>query len=272
MFSLQKIIVSGFIFFLSLNGYAGDPYFRTAGAREAGMANVFVINTDIWSGFDNQANLAFTKSLCIGFNYENRFGIAELSTRSAAAVVPFGRGSFAAGYSHFGFSDFRREMIGLAYGMPLSEIIAAGVQIDYFSERTSGEYNNNQSVTCEAGIIISTSENVRIGIHLFNPVPNSLRKTDMPSGLKAGVALNLNKEFSAGFETGITTGQKLWLRTGFEYAVAEKFLFRGGFTTENTSFCFGMGFRTRPVIIDFGFATHEKLGITSSVSISFTIK
>ncbi len=163
-------------------------------------------------------------------------------------------------------------MIGVSCGMPLSEIIAAGVQIDYFSEKTSGEYSNNQSVTCEAGIVVSSGDNVRIGIHLFNPVPNSVRKTDMPAALEAGVALNLNKEFSAGFETGITTGKKLLLRTGFEYTVAEKFLFRGGFTTENSSFSFGMGFRTKPFNIDFGFATHEKLGITSSVSISFKIK
>jgi hypothetical protein len=271
LFPLQKIIVSGLVFFLSVNGFAGNPNGRI-GAREAGMANVFTIHTDIWSAFNNQANLAFNKSPGLGFNYENRFGIAELGTRSAGVVFPAGRVSFAAVYSHFGYSDFRREMTGLACGMPLSEIIALGVQIDYFSEKTTGEYHNNQSITCEAGIIISTAENLKIGIHLFNPVPNSIRKTDMPAGLKAGVALNLNKEFSAGFETGISTGQKLFIRTGSEYIIAEKILFRGGFSTENNSFCFGIGYRLRPVTIDFGFATHEKLGITSSVSISFTIK
>jgi hypothetical protein len=200
LFPLHKIIVSGFIFFLSLNGFAGNPYGAVAGAREAGMADVFTIHTDIWSAFSNQANLAFNKSLSFGFNYENRFGIAELATRSAGVIVPAGRMSFAAVYSCFGYSDFKREMAGLACGMPLSEIIAAGIQIDYFSEKATGEYHNNQSITCEAGIIISTSENVKIAIHLFNPVPNSIRRSDMPAGLKAGIALNLNKEFSAGLD------------------------------------------------------------------------
>ncbi len=272
MFSLQKIIVSGFVLFLSTNGFPVDPHFRTTGAREAGMAKAFNMNFDLWSGFHNQAALAFNKSQCFGFNYENRFGIKELGTRSAGAIIPAGRLSFGGHYSHFGYSDFRRQIVGVACGMPLSEMIAAGVQIDYFSERTTGEYHNNQSFTCEAGIIISPSENVKIGIHLFNPIPNSIRKSDMPSEILAGVALNLNKEFSAGFESGISTGQKLYFRTGFEYEVAKQFLVRGGFTTENNSFCFGFGYRIRPVTIDFGFATHEKLGITSSVSIIFTIK
>jgi hypothetical protein len=272
LFPLQKIIVSGFVLFLSVNGYAGDPYCRITGARETGMANVFNIHTDTWSGFSNQANLAFNESLSFGFNYENRFGIPELGTRSAGAVFPAGRLSIAGAYSYFGFSDFRREMIGLACGMPLSEMIAAGVQIDYFSEKTTGEYDNNQSVTCEAGIIISTSESVKIGLHLFNPVPNSIRRTDMPAGLKAGVALNLNKEFSAGFETGIRTGEKLFIRTGFEYLVVEKFRVRAGFSSENNSFCFGFGYRFKPITMDFGFATHDRLGITSSVSMIITIK
>ena len=66
-------------------------------------------------------------------------------------------------------------MTGLASGMKLSEKISAGIQIDYFSERTSGEYNN-QLITCEAGLVFVPKENTRIGIHVFNPVPGSLRK------------------------------------------------------------------------------------------------
>jgi hypothetical protein len=272
LFPLQKIIVSFFVFFLSLNSFAGDPYVIIAGAKEAGMAKVCVMTFDLWSAFHNQAGLAFNKSMNFGFNYENRFSIRELGTSSTGVIIPAGRLTMGAVYSHFGYSEFRRQMVGLACGMPLSNIIAAGVQIDYFSEKTTGEYNNNQSLTCEAGIIMTTTENIKIGIHVFNPVPNSLRKSDMPTGLKAGAAVKLNKEFSAGIETDISTGQKLNIRTGFEYEVAKKFLLRGGFSSENNSFCFGIGYEAGPMMIDLGFSTHEKLGITSSVSIIFTIK
>ena len=134
-----------------------------------------------WSSFHNQALLAHNNSFSFGFNYENRFSIKELGTRSAGMTIPAGKASLGVVYSHFGYTDFKREMTGLACGMKLSDKISAGVQVDYFSERTSGEYSNNQFVTCETGLLITPSENIRIGIHLFNPVPNSIRKTFMPA-------------------------------------------------------------------------------------------
>ena len=272
MFSLQKIIVSLFVVFLSVKGFASDPYGLSAGARQTGMAQVCVMNNDLWSSFHNQAGLAYNKSFSFALNYENRFSIKELGTRSAAITLRAGRVSLGAVYSHFGYSDFRRQMTGLACGMPLSNNIAAGVQIDYFSERTTGEYNNNQILTCEAGINITAAHNIKIGIHIFNPLPNSIRKSDMPTGLRAGAGANLSEALFAAVETEMSTGHNLVIRSGFEYEMAKKFIIRGGFSTENSSFCFGFGYRAGQAIIDFGFATHEQLGITSSVSIIFTIQ
>jgi hypothetical protein len=272
LFSLHKIIVSLFAFFLSAKAYAGDPFSLKAGAREAGMAGVCVMKNDLWSSFNNQAGLAFNKTFLFGFNYENRYAIKELGIRSAGLIIPAGRTSLGAVYSNFGYSDFRREMIGLACGMNLSGQLTGGIQIEYFSERTSGEYDNNQMLTCEAGIILTSFENVKIGLHLFNPVPNSVRKSDLPSELKAGVGMNLGSTLFAIIETKMRTGEKLAIRTGFEYEAAKKFMVRGGFSTEYNSFCFGIGYLAGPAQIDFGFATHERLGITSSISIIFEIK
>ena len=70
----------------------------------------------------------------------------------------------------------------------------------------------------------------------------------------------------------MSTGKKLLVRTGFEYEAAEKFWLRGGFSTGNSSFSFGLGYKIKPALIDISFSSHEKLGITSSVSIIFNIK
>lgn len=272
MFSLLKIIVSFCVIFLSVEGFAGDPFRFMAGARQTGMAYVCVMNNDLWSSFHNQAGLAFNKSYSFGFNYNNRFSISELSTKSAGITVPAGRASLGVVYSQLGYTDFRRQTIGLACGMSLSDIIAAGVQIDWYSERSTGEYNNNQKLIPEAGIIVAASENVKLGIHIFNPVPNSIRKYDIPTRLRTGAGIILSKELFAGVETEMSTGNKLILRTGFEYKAAEKLMIRGGFSTESSSFSFGVGYRAGPAMIDFAFSTHERLGITSSVSVIYIIK
>lgn len=243
----------------------------SAGAGEAGMGYVCVMKNTFWSSFHNQASLAGNKSYSLGFNYENRFGIEELGTRVAGLTIPAGKASLGVVYSYFGYPDFKREMVGLASGISLSEKLAAGVQVDYYSERASEEYDNNQSVTFETGLIITPSENIRIGIHLFNPVPQSLSKTYLPSALRIGVGTDLSTALFAGVEAEMSTGSNLIIRTGFEYEAAKKLWMRGGFSTENNSFSFGMGYLMKIVLIDLGFSTHEKLGVTSSASLIFKI-
>ena len=269
--SLLKISVSSLLIFTSLISSGGDPYRLSAGAAETGTGLVCITHDSFWSSFHNQAILPHYNSLTTGFNYENRFGIKELGTRTAGLIIPAGKASLGAIYSHFGYSDFARDFAGLGCGLKLSEKISAGIQIDYFSVRTSGEYNNVQSLTCEAGLLIKISATTGFGIHLFNPVPNSLRKSYLPSTIRVGAGTSLNKLLFAGLEAEMSSGSMLILRTGFEYEAAKNFWLRGGFSTENNSFSLGLGFLAKIVQIDIGFRTHEKLGITSSASLIFKI-
>ncbi len=272
MYSLHRIIVSCLLFFLFLTANGGNPFLNSAGAGEAGMGSVCVMKTGFWPSFHNQALLAYNTSFTAGFNYENRFNLWELGTRTAGLAIPAGRASMGIIYSHFGYSDFRRSMLGLACGLPLGDNLSAGVQIDYFLENASGDYENHHAATFEAGVYFRPSEKVSVGIHVFNPVPNSLRKTIMPSSIRAGAGIELSKVLFAGAEAEMSSGEKLILRTGFEYEVVKKLWIRGGFSSENASFTFGLGYLLRSLKIDLSFATHEKLGITSSVSLVFKIK
>jgi len=270
--SLLKKSVSVFIILLSLPASAGDLYHLPVGAAEAGMGSVCIMKTGFWSSFQNQALLSYNRSYSAGINYENRFNISELGTRTAGFVIPAGRASLGIVYSHFGYSCFRREMGGVACGLALGEKIAAGIQVDYFSERTTGEYDNFQSVTCEAGLTVKPRENIMIGLHIVNPVPNSIRKRSLPASLRAGAGIEFSKLLFAGAEAEMSSGKKLLLRTGFEYEAAKNFRLRGGFCTENTSFSFGLGYQVKFLKLDLSFASHEKLGFTSSCSLIIKIK
>jgi len=268
--SLLKFSVSILLIILPFNG-SGNPYRFSSGAAESGMGFLSVTGTGFWASFRNQALLGYNHSLSAGVNYENRFGIAELGTRTAGIVIPSGRSSLGIVYSHFGYPDFRREMGGVSCGMALSGKISAGVQIDYYSEKSSGEYDNNQILTCETGLLIKPSEKISVGIHVYNPLPNSIRKSYLPTSLRAGAGIELSKVLYAGAETEISPGEKLLLRTGFEYEASDKFWLRGGFSSENSSFTFGLGYLIKSIKIDLGFMTHERLGVTSSFSLIFKI-
>jgi hypothetical protein len=272
LYSLQRIIVSCLLFFLFLTAYSGNPLLNSAGAGEAGMGSVCVMKTGFWPSFRNQALLAYNTSFTAGFNYENRFNLWELGTCTAGLAIPARKTSLGIIYSHFGYSDFKRSMFGLACGMSLGENFSAGVQIDYFLENTSGDYDSHHAATCEAGVYFRPSEKVGVGVHVFNPIPNSLRKSIMPSAIRAGAGIELSKVLFAGAEAEMSSGEKLIIRTGFEYEVLKKLWLRGGFSSENTSFTFGLGYLLKSLKIDLSFASHEKLGITSSASLIFIIK
>jgi len=257
--------------FLQIAATAGNPFGIRAGAGEAGMGYACVMKEGFWSSFHNQALLPFNKDYSFGFNYEDRFGIRELGTRSAALLIPAGKTTVGAVYSNFGYSDFKRDVAGLACGLKLSEKVAAGVQVDYFSERASGEYSSYQYITFETGIVASLSDNITLGIHLFNPVPNSLRKNNQPVSLSSGAGIRLSKSLFAGIEAEMSSGSNMELRMGFEYEAVKRLMLRAGYSTLNNSFCFGMGYQPGIVKLDLGFATHDRLGVTSSVSIIFKI-
>lgn len=272
MYSLHKIPVSVLLLFLSLTVLAGDPYRITAGAAEAGTGYSCVMKNGFWTVFHNQALLAYNSSVISGINYESRFNIRELGTRTAGVIIPAGRTSFGAIYSHFGYADFSRMMAGVACGMSFSDNLAAGVQIDYFDQHVPGEIDIEPALTFEGGIAMNTSENVRIGIHCFNPLPGSLRKRYLPSAIRMGAGINLSRILFAGTELEISSGEKLKLKCGFEYEAAKSLWFRSGFCTENTSFAFGLGYLVNLVQLDLGFVTHERLGVTTSASLVFKIR
>lgn len=272
MSSLHKLSVSILIILISLDASGIDHYHLSAGAGEAGAGNLCVAKTGFWSSFHNQALLAQNNSLLLAINYENRFNISQLGTRTLGLIIPAGKTSLGLVYSSFGYADFKRGMTGLACGLNLSEKFSAGVQVDYFAEMVPGEYDDIHLVTGEAGIIFSASENTTIGIHIFNPVPASIRKSKMETTLHAGAGTRLNNLLFAGAEVVMSTGSNIDLRLGFEYEMLKKFWLRSGFKTENNSFTFGFGYLAKFVKLDLAFATHEKLGVTSSASLIFKIQ
>ena len=233
--SLHKISVSFLLLFLFQTATTGNPYRFAVGAREAGMSNTCIMSYDFWSSFNNQAGLSMNKNLSAGINYENRFGLTELGTNTAGIIIPAGGSSLGLIYSTYGYNDLKKHFAGAACGLKLSDKITAGVQIDYISERTSGEYIDNTFLTCEAGIQIEPTSATRLGLHIFNPVPNSLRKYYMPTEIRIGAGYNINPVVFIGIEIEKSTRSDFVLKTGFEYEPVNKLVLRGGFNSNTGS-------------------------------------
>lgn len=258
------------VIILSAAVAAGNGFNRpSAGAGEAGMAYVCVMKPGLWPSFHNQASLAYCRQPAFSFSFENRFGISELSVKSACLVIPAGNGTAGLFYSRLGFTGYRRETVGLASGLKLAPGLSAGVQIDLFAEHQQGEYKDYLQVSCEAGLIYELPAGIRAGIHIFNPVPNSLRSVSLPSAIRAGAGIIISESLFAGLETEMISGKNPSIRAGFEYTAGKKAVLRCGYSTAGPSFTFGFGWITGPVSFDIAFSTHPRLGITPCLSASF---
>ena len=271
MYSLHKISVSVFLVFVPFFAFCGNPY-RISSASGMGMGSLCIVRNNLWTSFTNPALLTDNQQIISGINYENRFGLQELSTKSLAVRMPVGKTFIGTTYSYFGYSQFSRGSLIISCGKRLSENISGGVTIDYFSERISGEYQNTRFISFKAGLILDVSEKTSIGISLINPIPDALRHNSLPSSIIFGTGIRLSDIAFFGAEAELSSSKKLSARTGFEYEAGKDFLLRGGYSTEYTSFSLGLGYTISRFTIDLGFATHEVLDITSSLSLIYKIK
>ncbi len=270
MYSLHKISVSLLFVLFSLTSRGGNPY-DIASASGMGMGSLCTTRTGLWSSFINTAQAAGMNSMVAGVNYENRFGLQELGKKSVAAIIPSGKTPVGFLYSYFGNHDYRRQTIILSSGKYLTEKISGGITAEYYSEKVSGEYNDNRFISFRAGMVARVTEKTSLSISVFNPLPNSLREADLPSAIIVGAGMRLSDAAFFGAEAEMVSGRGMNVRTGFEYSPSESFRFRGGFSTENTSFSIGLGYAVKKVNVDLGFASHERLGITSAIGIEFKI-
>ncbi len=270
--SLLKISLITSLLLFSVAVHSQNPYRLSAGAREVGLAYTTSSSTGFWASFHNQASLAHMHKLSLGINQDNRFGISELSNKTFGFIMPTGHGSLGAVYSYYGYSEYNRHTAGLAYGMKIGRMLSVGVQADLFSTRGSGDYQNTNELTFEIGALFKPISGLSIGLHTFNPLPNSLRNNDMPTVVTLGASYLFSDAFFTAIELESSNGGHNNIRVGLEYQAYENFYVRGGIMTDPAGLSFGFGYSGRVFQGNIGFITHENLGLTPSLSIVIFIR
>ena len=265
--SLQKLFIIALLMFLSSAAYSQNPYRLTAGARQVGLAFACVSTEGFWSSFHNQASLGYTEKFSIGINQDSRFGIAELSNKTFAFVIPSGNGALGAVYSYYGYTEYNRHTAGLSYGMMLGPKVSAGIQADFFSTRAAGNYENVHEITFEAGFMYKPFERWSLGLHLFNPLPGSISEHNLPAVIRVGTGFFFSSAFQGMVEVEASNHYAAMLRIGAEYEVYQNLFIRGGFLSEPLGFSFGFGYSGRLFQANLGFITHENLGLSPSLSL-----
>ncbi|MBR5643457.1 MAG: hypothetical protein IKW77_04665 [Salinivirgaceae bacterium] len=249
----------------------------TAGAQDGNfeaMANASVMQNGLWSVNNNQAGLADLQKFAVGINYQNRFQLAETSTKSVAAALHTRTGNFALSFNRFGYSQYSENSFGLAYARQFGERVSAGLQFDYLNINQPSAYGNNGVFLFEVGLQAKPIDNMQVGVHVFNPTRAKMAEYEderVNTSFRFGVNYFFSDIVQLAAEVEKTMQTDLRCKVGLEYQLISNLYLRTGFRSKPNEFCFGAGYTFKGLTFDFAFSTHQYLPMSTQVSLKYSL-
>ena len=261
-----------FIFLLfSISSWATNDN-NPIGGKVAGMGYAGVTLSDFWSVSNNQAGLGFVKNTAAGIYYENRFLVKELSSKSAAFVLPTQSGVFGVSMNYFGYNKYNETKVGLAYGKSFGQKISAGIQLDYLNTHIADNYGNKGAVTFEIGILSKLSKSLSIGAHVFNPIRVKVADYNderIATIIKLGLMYNFSNKIIVIAEAEKNISYKPVYKAGIEYHIIKEIYLRTGIATNPTLNTFGIGIDLKKIKIDFASSFNQTFGYSPQISMVY---
>ena len=247
--------------------------FNLYGSRAHALAGASVSLADSWSVFGNQAGLATTHRLTIGGTFQSRFLIKELSSASGFFLLPVQSSVFAFSVYQFGKTTFRHEKFGLTFARSLNPRLHVGLQFNYYRFFMAEENQTIGTFGAELGFQYQLTNRLMLGFHSLNPYKISIKTFSgeyaYPSRYNIGAHYLLSESFGIVTEIEKDLSQPLFIKTGLEYAIGNKFFIRTGISGKPYQLSAGMGFAVSGLKIDMAVAYNQYLGNSPSVSFQY---
>jgi hypothetical protein len=270
--SLLKRYIFALVLFMLLTDACGSGFPKQLFPELPSALYPTVTGRGLRDCFVNQASLATIQHPAAGFTFHSRFGVSELSVKSAALILPANNGTFAITYYNRGIPDLMYHSFAASAGKKLSDLLSFGVEAGLNAAIAPATDMRHLTATCEAGVIISPGDKLRIGLHVTNPIPNSLRSYPLPSSIKAGAESIISDRVSISLLFEKASMQPLSISTGFSYKAAESVVIRAGYTSSTSSFGFTFGYSFGRYDTELSFLTHTRLGLSSVASLFASLR
>jgi hypothetical protein len=234
--------------------------------------NSSVIQENVWSVFNNQACLGNIEEINVGTSWENRFLLQELSIQKLAVTYPLSFGTTAISFARFGFEKYNENSIGMAFGRKLGERFSIGLKFSYLWRFIGDNYDRKGIFLLELGLFSKPLDGIIVGFHLFNPLFsgfNDFSKSLKSATYRLGVGFDKYPNFYTELEVSGNIYYPLCLKFKLEFMVLENISLLTGMQTSPVGNSFGLGFYINKLRIDIGFCTHQVLGLSPRICLSY---
>ena len=265
-----SLLTLAFFLYSLSSGYSiGDQ--TLVGARDVSLGNTGVVLFSPFSVFHNQAVISKFQKISVAIDYRQPYLIEGFAEKSLAAVIPTSLSNFAISVQQKGIQGYNESRFGLTMAKQLGKRFSAGLQFNYFLIGFPEEGRSKGTFVMEFGVLFQTSNNVTLGLHIFNPAHTSIEslnlKSNLPASATTGIALKPSANILFVSAISYCVDNPLNVRMGIEYQFSESFFLRGGVSGKPFRHSAGVGYKSKFFATDFAFVHHETLGYTPSFSL-----
>lgn len=271
---MKKLLSFIWVFFLTITLKA---QLASVLPTSVSVANTSVADTENWTAFANPANIAYVDEICFGFQYENRFLLSELSTKSLQFVVPSNIVNTAVSASYFGFSLYNEILAGLGFSRNFSNKFSLGLQFNYLTSyfKTSNRYFG--SFFPQFGLNYSLSPNFHLGFSAYNPFQTVIKSPystrQLPSVFSLGGEYIFTPELVFRFQGDKELSSNYRLSCGAEYTMLNFLTVKGGIYHHGYLVpCFGFKSDLGSFSINLNTELHPLLGLVSLAAVQYSFK
>jgi hypothetical protein len=241
------------------------------GARAVALANAFVaVSDDPWVVSYNPAGLAGAKSFAASlFIVPEQFGLSELRTFSAAAVLANPLVNVGAALDHAGVSLFRETSLTIACGREVAQGVALGIAATV--TRVSFErYGSTTVLSIDLGASISLLEDLRLAYCWKNVTAASLAASadNLPQIQSMGIWYQVGRESQVTFDVEKDIRFPFVVKGGYEHWFFDSVALRFGCSNNPDKFSCGIGVLLSHWEFSYALYTHAQLGVTHQLGLS----
>jgi hypothetical protein len=238
------------------------------------IAQTSTADTHSWVAFNNPSMLGYLLKPEVGIQFENRYLIPELSTKSFQLGFPTHLVNAGLSFSHFGYSLYNEMIVGIGFARNFSDKFAMGVQFNYYTAYFSASNSYRGALLPQVGLSVHFSPLFSIGFTTFNPFQTNIQTEivtkRIPSVFSMGTEYFFSPELVWRTQIDKEVSSNYRFATGFEYQMLQQFCIKlGAYGSDYLIPCLGFGMKPGAFRIDLNCELHPLLGINTMVAIKY---
>ncbi len=260
-----------YLLFIFLLLHIGLRAQENYGPKITALGTAGVALQDVWSAKKNQAGIALLKNPSISAGYENKFGLKELSTKSAVFALPLKNINIGAAFQSYGVDSYNEVKTGLSLAKSFGPKLLIGVGLNYH-QLSITNYGDANSLSIEVGLQYNVLPNLWLASHIANPNQSKYGdNTDqvIPAHIQFGGTYIFSDQLLITSEFEKVLDSQADFKTGIEYKVVKFVALRGGISVNPFKQYAGFGVNYQKVNIDFAVASHPILGYSPQISLGY---